>query len=108
MLLLPYIDLVLLASNVAINLIVSTILSVVFLKERLIWKYDAPAFILIVAGAASIVLLSEQPEGTPTHQQVRDLLFSVQSIICYLLAVVVLTVSLLSYTLLIKKMKDFE
>ena len=58
-LVLPYCDLVLLSTTVGMSIIMSNLLAMYFLKEKIIWKYDIPAFFLVVAGCTSIVLVSE-------------------------------------------------
>ena len=59
---LPFADLVLLSTMTAYGILFSTILSIRFLKENFICKYDLPSFILIILGSATIVAFSNQEE----------------------------------------------
>ena len=55
---LPFCPLVLLAMNSATAIVISAILAIAFLGERLVWQYDSVAFVLIGGGCTGIVLLS--------------------------------------------------
>ena len=55
-LVLPFVDLTLLACNACTAIIVNMILSTRLLGERFIWQYDVTAMILIAIGSISIVL----------------------------------------------------
>lgn len=55
---LPFCPVVLLATNSATAIIMSTMLAVYFLEERIIWSHDLLAFFLISIGTTIICLLS--------------------------------------------------
>ena len=55
-LVLPFVDLTLLACNACTAIIVNMILSTRLLGEKFIWQYDVTAMILIAIGSISIVL----------------------------------------------------
>ena len=55
---LPYIDLVLVSTNMISGIIFNTFLSIKFLDEKFVWRYDLPALTLLCAGALTIVLLA--------------------------------------------------
>ena len=58
----PFCPLVLLATNSATAIVMSAILSVWFLDESLVWRYDLPAFALISGGTTAMVMLSKETE----------------------------------------------
>lgn len=53
---LPYLDLTLMACNAAVAIMLSIVLSIQCLDEVFVWRYDCPALVLIAAGCATIVL----------------------------------------------------
>ena len=55
---LPFCDLVLLSTLTAAGIVISTLLSIRYLGERFICKYDLPSFTLIIIGCTTIVALS--------------------------------------------------
>ena len=55
---LPFCGLTLLATTVGIGIVFNNIAAILFLKEKIIWRYDLPAFILIAGGCTANVLLS--------------------------------------------------
>ena len=73
-LVLPYCDLVLLSTTVGISIIMSNLLAMRFLGEKIIWRYDLPAFLLVVAGCTSIVFLSEEDNQVLNKATVLHLL----------------------------------
>ena len=58
----PFCPLVLLATNSATAIVMSAILSVWFLNERIVWGYDLLAFFLISGGTTAMVMLSKETE----------------------------------------------
>ena len=56
----PYCPLVLLATNGATAIIMSALLAVWFLNERIEIGYDLPAFILISAGTITMIMASKE------------------------------------------------
>ena len=65
---LPFLPLVLVATNSATAIIMSAILSVQCLQERMVWSYDLSAFFLISAGTTAMVLLSRETEAQLTTE----------------------------------------
>ena len=59
---LAYADLVLISTNMIAGIIFNTFLSIRFLGEKFLWKYDLPAFALMATGAITIVLLADTDE----------------------------------------------
>ena len=73
---LPFIDLVVLSTGTAIAIVVNTVLSIIYLDERFIIKYDLTAFSLIILGSILICVLSDYSETTYTPEMINDLLWS--------------------------------
>ena len=59
MLALPFADLVLISTNSISAIIFNTFLSIKYLGEKFIWKYDVPAFSFMGAGGILIVLMAK-------------------------------------------------
>ena len=55
----PFCPLVLLATNGATAIVMSALLAVWFLNERIVLAYDLPAFVLISAGTITMVMVSQ-------------------------------------------------
>ena len=78
---LPYADLVLISTNAITAILFNTFLSIRYLGEKFVWKYDVPALTLMSVGALVIVLVSEADEKKFTPEEIKELLTSLQSII---------------------------
>ena len=57
---LPFADLVLLASNSATAIIASSLLAICILGEKFVWKYDLTAIFLIIIGNTLTIVLSNK------------------------------------------------
>mmetsp|Transcript_32130 Transcript_32130/g.42602 ORF Transcript_32130/g.42602 Transcript_32130/m.42602 type:complete len:137 (+) Transcript_32130:171-581(+) len=77
---LPFCDLVVLSTETALAIIMNNFMSVIYLKEKLVWKYDGPAIFLIISGSILIVTVSDYSEKTYTPDDVRRLLSSTVTI----------------------------
>ena len=75
----PFCPLVLLATNSATAIVMSAILSVWFLNERIVWSYDLLAFFLISGGTIAMVMLSKSKETVLTTEIIIDQLTSLKS-----------------------------
>lgn len=78
--LLPFCPLVLLATNSATAIVMSAMMAVYFLEERIVWRYDLSAFILISIGTTVICLLSKESERQLTTDIIADQLTSIGTI----------------------------
>ena len=105
---LPYVDLVLLSTTVGLSMIFSNLLAVKFLGEKLVWKYDLPAFILICIGFMAIVLISKTEEQELTPDRVIELLTAVRTIIYLSFTIGLMVASLVALKFLVKSTKIFE
>ena len=73
---LPFCGLVLLSTTVGLSVVFSNILAMRFLGEKLVWKYDLAAFLLVVGGCTAIVFISVNDDQKLTSKLVVELLFS--------------------------------
>ena len=85
---LPFCPLVLLATNSATAIVMSAILSVWFLEESIVWKYDLPAFVLISGGTTAMVMLSKENEVQLTTEVITDQLTSLKSALFYIFYII--------------------
>ena len=77
---LPFCPVILLAINSSTAIVMTAVLAIVFLKERIVWRYDAVAFLLISGGCTGIVLLSQSKESESTTEDVVRQLTSLRTI----------------------------
>ncbi len=89
---LPFLPLILMAMNSATAIIIGAMLAVVFLNERIIWRYDLSAFLFISAGCTGIVLLSKSSEIAMTTEIVVDQLTQVSAILFLVLYITFIVV----------------
>ena len=61
--------LILFSTTVGIGIIFNNIAAILWLGEKIIWKYDLPAFVLIVTSSTAIVLLSAEEELDYTPEE---------------------------------------
>ena len=73
---LPYADLVLISTNMIWAIVFNTFLSIRYLGEKFIWKYDLVAFSFMGIGMMTIVLLANPDEVMYTAEELKDLLSS--------------------------------
>ena len=106
-LMLPFCDLVLLATTVGLSILFSNLLAMKFLGERMVWKYDVVAFLFVVAGCTAIVLLSEVPEEDYTPERIKQLLSSPYAIGYLIFAFLLLILALVSVKFLVRSTKQF-
>ena len=89
----PFADIVLLSFNAALAIIIQVIMSLIFLKEVCIVKYDVPAIILILIGSACIILTANFQEVELTGEEIKEKLTSIKSIIYEVVTVVLIAVT---------------
>ena len=66
---------------IGIGIVFNNIAAILWLDEKIIWKYDLPAFILIVGSSTAIVLLSAEEELEYTPEEINKHLKSTQAIV---------------------------
>ena len=94
MVVLPFADLVLISTNSITAIAYNTFLSIKCIGEKFIWKYDLPAFMIMGAGAITIVMLASTTEKVFTAEKILNLLFSSNSFYFSLGSAVFLTVTI--------------
>ena len=105
---LPYADLVLISTNAITAILFNTFLSIRYLGEKFIWRYDVPALTLMSLGALVIVLVSEVDEKKFTPDDIRDLLTSLQSIIFNSIQCALLILTMVYLNVFLQQIKKLE
>ena len=77
---LPYIDLVLMACNASSGILTCMILSVKYLDETWTWKYDFTAMIFFIVGSVAIILTAHTEEVSFTVDEVAENLKSFRTL----------------------------
>ena len=62
------------STTVGIAILFNNIVAMWWLGEKIVYKYDVPAFILIVAGSTAIVILSVEGAEDYTPEKIKELL----------------------------------
>ena len=68
---LPFCDLVLISTNSITAILFNTFLSIRYLGEKFVWKYDVPSFTLMGAGGLTIVLLASTDDKKFTPHEIK-------------------------------------
>jgi len=105
---LPYADLTLLSSNSIVGIVVATILSISFLGERWVLRYDLTALILIIIGCTTIVMLSNKADPNFDAGDIQDLLFSVRTIVYLAVCCLIVVIDYIILNYMLKGLKMFE
>ena len=80
-LVLPFVDLTLLACNAATAIIVNMLLATFILREKFIWQYDLTAMVLIATGSIVIATQVHTEQVDFTADQIHALLVKTDTII---------------------------
>ena len=105
---LPFCDLVLLSTNTSIGIIINNILSVIYLKEQVVWKFDIIAISLICFGSLLIVLLSKYDEVKYTPDEVKDLIWSTTTYVFMILFVIFTVFTIIQFVWHLRQIKKFN
>ena len=106
---LPYANLVLISSNMIAAIAFNTFLSIKFLGEKFILKYDLPAFSLMASGGIMIVLLAAtKSEDIRTPDEIVALLESTQSIIFFIITIAIGIGTVIYLRVFLKQIRRFE
>ena len=73
----PYADLVLISTNMITGIIFNTFISIKFLDEQFLCKYDLPALSMMSLGALIIVLIAKPDESMFNKDKIITLLTSI-------------------------------
>ena len=106
--LLAFADLVLISTNMIVGVVFNTFLSIKFLGEKFLWKYDLPAISFMMIGAMIIVLLADTDEKMFTPDEMKSLLLSTQTLIYLLVGFVAIVAVNLYLHQFLKRVVRFE
>ena len=101
-------DIVLLSFNATTAIIFQVILSIIFLKEVLIWRYDLPALTLIICGSSCILLSANFSDLPLTVAMMKDHLTSGKSIAFYAFTFVLINASFFIVRRMLRCLAIFE
>ena len=105
---LPYADMTLLAANSSLAIMGNLALSIWLFGEKWVWKYDAPALALIIAGCCSIVALSNKGEIEYNGSAMLDILLAWKAITFYCFVACFMVVCHITMKLFEKSLRTFE
>ena len=105
---LPFLDLVVLSTGTALAIVINTILSIMYLNERFVMKYDLTAFSLIISGSIMICLLSDYSETTYTPEMINDLIWSFKTGLFIGICVLISVFSIFQYKWHSRKINQFN
>jgi hypothetical protein len=88
---------VLLSQAWPISIVFNVFLSVKFLGEKFIWKYDLSALVLILSGCAIAINLSNKSTLVIDKATAYWIMFSLSSIVTILIIAVIIVVTVLTY-----------
>ena len=60
-------DLVLLSTYNAKQIIAAVVLSVIYLGEKFEWKWDLPGILIIIGGTTWMILVADKEPNSPTY-----------------------------------------
>ena len=105
---LPYADLVLISTNSITAIAYNTFLSICFLGEKFIWKYDMPAFAFMGLGSITILFLASTSDKEFTHDQIYEMLTARQSLIMASIVVAFLVGTLVYTHIFLNQITRFD
>lgn len=105
---LPFCDLVLMSSSSAAAIIFGVILSVFWLNETFVWRYDMTAVLVIILGSFLTVLQSNKVNQIYTLAQLHALTHSLASIVYLSTLLLLLTLTAIAYNYLMSRLKRFH
>lgn len=96
---LPFADIVLLASSTGLAMIFSSLLSIFILGETFICKYDLTAMVLIAVGCTLLVLQSHIQHVDLNYAKVKELLISKKAVAHFVFTICIFTATFIAYKL---------
>ena len=105
---LPFCGMVLFSTTMGISIVFNNVVAAIWLGEKIIWKYDTLAFILLVGGSTAIILLSKEDDEKYTPSDIKRHLTSTGSVLYLIFTFILLGVSLYSLKNLIDHLTKFE
>ena len=105
---LPFCDLVILSTITAAAIIMNQVMAVMYLKEKIVWKFDGPALLLILLGSILICALSSYSENSYTPDDIRELLWSGVTLAFFLMTAIFTGATIAQYIWHLRKLKSFN
>ena len=105
---LPFLDLTLIAVNAAVGIVFAVFLSIFVLGEKLIPKYDISGLFFILLGSSGIVLLTNKVEQEFTGEQVKKIVLSLPSFVLIFSGVGLFIINLLIMCRFAGRLRRFE
>ena len=81
----------------ALGILINYGLALVFLDEKIVWRYDLPAIILILGGSLAIIWLSDYSETVYKPDLIRELLWSTKTLVCAIIALILTLLTCFQY-----------
>ena len=105
---LPFLDLTLIAVNAVIGIVFSVLLSIFVLGEKLIPKYDISGLFFISVGSAAIVLCANKVEKDFTGKEVIAIYSSAPAMILLIVTVSHLVINFFAMCRFVTALRRFE
>ena len=105
---LPFADLVLISTNSIAAIIFNTFLSIQYLGEKFIWKYDVPAFSFMGLGGVIIVMMAKTDDRKYTPEQIKELLTQSGSVTCTIVGLLSLIFTLIYLKVFLAQIGKFQ
>ena len=101
-------DIVLLSFNAATAIVFQVLLSIIFLNEVFVCRYDLPAMTLIIAGSSCIILTANFSDLPLSVEILKDHLSSAKSIGFYAFTFTLLNLAFIAKRRMLKYLALFE
>jgi hypothetical protein len=105
---LPYADLTILSVNCIAGILFASALSMIFLKEKWITKYDLTSLIFIIFGCGMIVSLSDKTQIKFDANGIKSMLMSVKTIVFLTSCCLIIVVDYFVLKYMLKTLREFE
>jgi hypothetical protein len=104
---LPFADMVLLSQAWPISIVFNVFLSIKFLDEKFLWKYDLSALALILCGCCLTINLSNMSTLVIDREVAFGILYSPSCAVYAVTVGVIIACAILSYCRFLRKSQDF-
>ena len=94
---LPFADMVLLSQAWPISIVFNVFLSIKFLGEKFLWKYDLSALVLILLGCCLTINLSNKSTLVIDREVANSILFSLSAVLYFIIVGTIVICAILSY-----------
>jgi hypothetical protein len=105
---LPYIDMTLISISQATAIAAGVFLSIFWLGEPLVPKYDLPALFLIIGGSVGLMFVANKEPTLWSFEELNSMVRSRDAYIYYSTMLVFAVITFISYTWVMKALTRFE